>query len=259
MVVFKLIVPFVRNVVPAKAGIQRYLNWIPAFAGTTLLCYITNMAYNFKHLVIKRLLAENLLLILLQMMGMKFCVLSNPSLPIDFAAGAAAAFIFMRGYTILPGIWLGSLFASLLSGWTFVAGGVIASAYTLQTAMLFFLCLRFISPGLVFLDKKLFLRFVLLCFFLGLCFSPILPWQANVAGLLIMTLAITNWDMYFPEMSQWYQLPDFTSITILFFIALLINLAFSLGYFNSMNNIALLLTFLSVMIIISGIHRANMK
>lgn len=217
------------------------------------------MIYNFKRLVIKRLLAENILLILLQMMGMKFSVLSNPPLPIDFAAGTAAAFIFMRGYTILPGVWLGGLFACLLSGWSFAQGCLMASAYTLQTGLLFYLCLRFISPGLVFINKKLFLRFALLCISLSFCFNPILPWQSDLAGLLIVTLAITNWDMYFPEMSQWRQLPDFITLTTLFLIALVINLVFSLGYFNYMNNIALLFTFFSVMIIISGIHLANMK
>lgn len=218
------------------------------------------MTYNFKRLFITRLLAENILLLLLQMMGMKFSVLSTPPLPIDFAAGTAAAFIFMRGYTILPGIWMGTLLAVLLSGWSFIDGFLLASAYTLQTGLLFFLCLRFISPGLVFINKKLFLHFALLCVLLSLLFSPILlSWQADLAGLLIVTLAVTNWDMYFPEINQWRKLPDFIVISSLFIIALIINLAFSLGYFNYMNNIGLFFFLVSVMAIFSGIRRANMK
>src|SRR6187399_3086284 len=119
------------------------------------------MTYHFKRLVITRLIAENILLLLLQLMGMKFSVLSDPALPVDFAAGTAAAFIFMRGYSILPGIWLGTLLACVFSGWTFLSSGLLASAYTLQTGLLFFLCLRFISPGLIFLKTKLFLRYTL--------------------------------------------------------------------------------------------------
>lgn len=218
------------------------------------------MNYNFKRLVITRLLAENIMLMLLQMMGMKFSVLSNPPLPIDFAAGTAAAFIFMRGYTILPGIWFGTLLAVLLSGWSFIDGILLASVYTIQTGLLFFLCLRFISPSLLFLDKKLFLRYTLLCVLLSLLFSPILlSWQADLAGLLIVPLAVTNWDMYFPEINQWRKLPDFIVVSSLFFIALMINVAFSLGCFNCLNNISLFFSLLSVIAIFSGIQRANMK
>lgn len=218
------------------------------------------MTYHFKRLVITRLLAENILLLLLQLMGMKFCVLANPPLPVDFAAGTAAAFIFMRGYSILPGIWLGSFLACVFSGWALIHSSLLASAYTLQTGVLFFLCLRYISPGLVFLQTKLFLRYVLLCALLSLVFSPILVyWQANLAGLIIITLAITNWDMYFPEIKHWRKLPDFTMMAALFFIALSLNLAFSLGFFNHMNNIGLFISFISVFAIFSGIRRANMK
>lgn len=218
------------------------------------------MNYNFKHLVISRFIAENLLLLLLQAMGMKFSVLSNPPLPVDFAAGTAAAFIFMRGYTILPGIWLGSFLACLLSGWTLSASNLLASGYALQTALFFFLCLRLVSPGLIFLTGKIFLRFALLCAFLALLFSQLLlSWQADLAGLLIVTLAITHWDMYFPEINEWRKLPGFITLASLFIFSLAINLAFSLHLFNYMNNIGLFIFFFGFLAIFSSIRRLNMK
>lgn len=218
------------------------------------------MNYNFKRLVISRLFAENILLLLLQMMSMKFSVLSSTPLPIDFAAGNAAAFVFMRGYTILPGVWLGGVFAMLLSGWSLADSLLLASAYTMQTAILFFLCLRYISPGLLFLKKRLVLRFALLCLILSLVFSPVLlSWQADLAGLIIVTLAITHWDMYFPELNRWSQIPSFIAIATFFIIALVIDLIYSLGFYNQLNNIGLYISLLTIMIIISGIRRVNME
>ena len=218
------------------------------------------MHYNFKQLIITRLITENLFLLLLQFTGMMFSVFSSQPLPVDFAAGTAAAFIFMRGYTILPGIWLGTFLAASVSGLSFMHCSSLASVYTLQTALLFWFCLRFISPGLIFIDRNVFLRFALLCAAVPLLFSPLLPsWQADMAGLLILTLTITSWDNYFPEIAQWRTIPNFITIAGLFVAALTINLIIYMGFDNHMNNISLFIYLISVIAIISGIRQPNMK
>lgn len=218
------------------------------------------MRYNFKQLVITRLLAENLLLFLLQFTGMMFSVFGPQPLPVDFAAGTAAAFIFMRGYTILPGIWLGTCCAGLLASLSLLHASTLATAYTVQTALLFCLCLRFVSPGLIFINKQLFLKFVLLCTGLALLFSPLLiSWQADMAGLLIVTLAISYWDNYFPEIKRWRSIYHLRVIAGLFTIALIINLTTYVSNYNYMNYMGLLLYTISVGVIFPGIRHADMK
>lgn len=204
------------------------------------------MNYNFKRLIISRLIAENLLLFLLQLIGVKFCLLGNTPLPIDFAAGTAAAFIFMRGYTILPGVWLGTAFAALFSSISLTTSCLLAFCYTLQTGLLFYLCQRFITPGLVFINPALFLRFAALCILTAILASPIIPWQSNAAGLLVVTLAITYWDMYFAELSNWRKIPNFITIASFFTIALLINLVYPFIY---LNNIGIFIFLLAVTLI----------
>jgi len=204
------------------------------------------MHYNFKRLATSRLIAENLLLFLLQLIGVKFCLLGDKPLPIDFAAGTAAAFIFMRGYTILPGIWLGTACAAILSGISLTTSWLLASCYTIQTGLLFYLCLRYIAPGLVFINPTLFLRFAALCFLIAIPTSPIIPWQANTAGLLIVTLSITYWDMYFAELSNWRKIPNLMTLVAFFTLALLLNL---ISLFIHMNNIGIFIFLLVVTLI----------
>ena len=62
----------------------------------------------FKKMVMQRSLAENLLVFFLQYIGLKLTTFSLDPSPLWLATGTACAYLFLRGYRVLPGIWLGN-------------------------------------------------------------------------------------------------------------------------------------------------------
>ena len=153
-------------------------------------------AFSFRRLVLLRLLTENIVGFLLQYTGLMLSVSSGQFLPLNFASGTAAAFIFMRGFTVLPGMWLGMCCVS----------SVYASVYLLQAILLYWLTQRFISPGLLFYRPLSVLKFIVLSILLTAITSLIVPgWLENLNGLLVMACAITTWDLYFPETEKLWQ------------------------------------------------------
>lgn len=142
------------------------------------------------------------------------------------ASGTACAFIFLRGYSILPGLWAGSVMAYYLAAWQGALAFYCATFCAAQTALLLFLYRRFISPGLLFVRIAPFLYFILYSalitagFSLALawvCYSALAQvdslgwlwvnwWLANWNGTLIVALALTTLDAYFPQWEAIKQL-----------------------------------------------------
>jgi len=179
------------------------------------------LVQQFRTLSIKRFAAENLMLCLLQYSGLMLSTLLFTPGPLWFSSGVSTAFVFMRGYSILPGIWLGSFFAYFFSNSGIVLAFGCAAIHTFQTFLLLWLSYRYITPTLVFIRFSTFIKFLfcssvvtaLSSFLLVLlCFSnlqhPAAPfqlwmqwWLANLDGILIISLAIGTWDFYFSEIN----------------------------------------------------------
>lgn len=183
---------------------------------------VVQLDKQFKTLSIKRFIAENLLLCLLQYTGLMLMTLSYPPAPIWFASGVATAFVFMRGVSILGGIWLGSFFAYSFTHIGFVLAFDCATIDTFQSFLLLWLTHRFITPTLIFYRFYTFMKFLLCASLLTAltalllelaCYShmhhPITAfqmwvqwWLANLDGILIISLAIVTWDFYFPDVNH---------------------------------------------------------
>lgn len=180
------------------------------------------LTQQFKKLFIIRLLAENILVFLLQYSGLMFSTLcTHPSL-IWFATGTSCAFIFMRGVSILPGVWLGSFIAFLLLKFTLLVSCAYASIFVLQAYALLWLHYRFISPTLIFYHATSLLLFILCSssvtglsslLFAKLFYSThptnithlqcwIHYWLANLNAIIILSCALITWDAYFPQIQH---------------------------------------------------------
>lgn len=221
----------------------------------------------FRKLIMMRLISENTLVLLLQYTGLMFSTLLPYPTPIWFASGTACAFIFLRGYSILPGIYLGSFLAYALTKINLLTAMGCATVHTVQAFALLWFSYRYISPTIVFVNLHKWLRFIFLCSILTAITSLILvclngstakesmwwniwleTWLANLNGVLILSCAIVTWDMYFPQMHAVQAMNKFNMIVLygLLFI-------FGLSFMISDNTFAMLssalLSFLLAMII----------
>lgn len=181
---------------------------------------ISTLQYQFRKLVFTRLCSENLFAFLLQLLGLNLSTLSNHPFPLWFASGTACAYVFMRGYTILPGIWIGSFFAYYFNHFGFVSATNCALIFTGQCALLFWLSLKWVSPTLVFYEKKLLIKFLILSccitaissFLLEIAYLSIIQhvsfylwlhwWLANLNGTLIVGIALITLDAFFPDIEK---------------------------------------------------------
>jgi hypothetical protein len=212
-----------------------------------------DLAYQFRKMVLQRLLAGNMLAFLIQFIGLKISTLDSALTPLWVASGTAAALIFLRGSRILPGIGLGSFAAYYFSNSGLLQALECASLLTLQAYALLRLCYRYVSPSLIFYQRKLFIIFMLfstlitgiISYCLMLISYPFILsdliqtalwlhwWLANLNGLIIFACAIMTWDAYFP---QTYQIKKhltslvlfFGSMICLFFAFLLVHQIFSM-------------------------------
>lgn len=177
---------------------------------------------NFKKLVLGRFLAENLLVLLLQYVSLTLSTLTQHATPIWLASGTACAFIFLRGYSILPGIWLGSILAFVLARVDFSLALECATIYAAQTWLLLLISYRYISPTLLFYRALDFIKFIVCSALLTVmtsmlleyfCYSSLqspLPatqvffqwWLANFSGIIVLASAIIAWDAYFPQLNS---------------------------------------------------------
>lgn len=178
-----------------------------------------NLKIAFQRLFTLRRISENILVLLLQYMGLMLHSLSTYPFLFSPASGTACAFIFLRGYSIMPGIWLGSFFACFLSlSHHLIFCLALATLHTLQAFLLLILCYRFITPTLIFYQLSMFLRFIfltnaitfcfscVLCFFYKILFNIILStsaliyfWLSNLNGILIIAIALATWDAFFEK------------------------------------------------------------
>ena len=177
-------------------------------------------SWHYKKLSIFRLLTENLIVFIFQFIGL--ILTTTPAQPhiIWLATGAATAFIFMRGSSILPGICLGSFFAFFIASGEITLALSCASILAIQSFSLFILAQGYISPTLIFCRLNLFIRFALLAssltaltslFFILVCHNHltitnnitqlwITWWLANFIAIITFAIAIISWDYYFAEL-----------------------------------------------------------
>ncbi len=182
-----------------------------------------NLSAQFKKLVMLRFLTENTLAFLFQYMGLMFFDGLNPSViaPLWFASGAVSAYIFMRGYSILPGILLGGVAAYFFTTHYILYAGISAVIDAMQAFLLLCVCYRYIYPAMVFASLKKLIHFILYCLLLTaitsamhvLVFQELLHkvisvedwlqwWLGNLDGILIFGCAIAAWDSYFPQIDD---------------------------------------------------------
>lgn len=171
----------------------------------------------FKKLVLQRLLIINCFTFLLQYSGLKLSTLLPFPAPLWYATGSACALIFLRGYSILPGIWVGSFLAYTLESAIFVTAVGCATVFSLQAVLLRAFQYRFLAPTLIFYRLAMYCKFVLfttmltglttilLIFFYSLSmpnqeisYQQFLQWWlANLNAILIFSCALVTWDSHF--------------------------------------------------------------
>lgn len=192
----------------------------------------------YKKLAVQRFINENVLLFLLQYIGLSFNNLSVSFLPMNFAMGTACAFVFLRGYSVLPGIILGSFIAYFIAKIGFSLAVVASSVMAIQVSIILWCCHKFISPSLIIYKLKNFFKFLILVFvttflasvFLMLVVNFSFPskeniilwlsnWLSNVLAILIFSTGIVTWDTYFPRS---YSLKTLLSTKLILFYSLLI-------------------------------------
>lgn len=191
-------------------------------------------ALNYKKMVISRFFAENILMLLLQFMGLMMGTLVPASL-IWAASGVAAAFIFMRGYRILPGIFLGSFFAYFCVSLNLILSFASAFIWMGQIFLFFFVSYYLISPSLIFYQFSHFIKFIISVSIITALSSLLLSmlwtstldlwpqwWIADLSGTVIFGCAIVTWDVYFPQMHDLKKINKFFLILSygLFFVVL---------------------------------------
>lgn len=222
-----------------------------------------NPLWQFKKLFMGRLLIENILIFLLQYTGFMISSITPQAIsPLWFFSGTACAFIFIRGYSILPGISLGSFFAYYFVTSSMSLSFFSAAIYSMQIVLLLWLSYRYISPTLIFYNHWEFVKFLLACSILTaisclmiefLIYSYLKNsflffelwlrwWLANLNGILVFSCAIVTWDLYFPQIDSlkkmnkltltfYYGLFLITSICLLFSYTPFQTLFFSLATF----------------------------
>jgi integral membrane sensor domain MASE1 len=178
-----------------------------------------SQASHFRRMVIQRVLLENAIAFLLQYIGLMLHLLSPAPLPLWFDTGTACAYVFMRGYTVLPGIFLATIFAYYSANADLVIMFFCAALLTLQPLSLLYISRYYIYPGLLFYSRRILALFlgcsaIITCIFSGLLvlvsYKDITTslsltqlwlqwWLADWNGLLIFACALVTWDAYFPS------------------------------------------------------------
>lgn len=198
-----------------------------------------NLSRQFNTLVINRLIWENALLFLLQYMGLMLSTITEAYTPVWLASGTACAFVFLRGVTVLPGIFLGSFFAYFFAKVGLHTALVFACIFTMQPVLLLLISYRYISPILIFHRLDVLVKFIICLalvasltsyLYLKACF-PIFSIElftecflANCIGIISIACAIITWDMYFPQIHTLKNMAKLSLIYGLFTLSILIAL-----------------------------------
>lgn len=197
-------------------------------------------------LFISRLLAENLFAFLLQYIGLILTPPSTYPIPLWFASGTAFAFVFIRGYTLIPGLWFGSFVAYYLAKFGPYTSFYCATLLTFQPFILSKLCYRYISACLIFYFPNKFILFIIACMSITSVISYLLfsitfvesthPliwlqwWLADINGTLIFAFALVTLDSYFPD---FHLLNKINKFRLIFLFGSLLLLIFLLVFSHS--------------------------
>lgn len=192
----------------------------------------SNTINKFRTLQINRFISENILVFLLQFIGLTLSTLSSPPAPLWLASGTACAFIFLRGYHVLFGIGLGSFCAYLASHTGLILSSLCALLWMGQNFLLLFLCYRLEIPTLLFYHRILFVKFfvcaAVITSFTSFLFSFILHthWLSNeignLGGIFAFAIPLIIWDAYFPDIHKLKQLNK--SVLISYYFIFMLNI-----------------------------------
>ncbi len=169
-----------------------------------------NVVSQYKYLVMKRLMVGNIFACLLQYI----CLMTSTLLPTTslawLATGAACGMLFLRGYRILTGIWLGCFFTYFLASHQLVLSCQCATVFAIQAYLLTWITRLSISPSLVFYHANKLLIFSLVSagltaitsfILIWLCSQPFSLWLewwlANFNGVLIVPIAWVATDTFY--------------------------------------------------------------
>lgn len=176
----------------------------------------------FVKMVRLRWVSENSLALILQYVGLMFSTLTPFYVPLWFATGTAVALLFSKGYSILPGLFLGTVLAFYFSNSSIPIALACGLIFCLQAVGLLYLSYRFIGPSLVFYKLCDFLKFIFVSIVISLVTCALLlaltytslkqhpdffllSWQwtvANLNGIFAFSCAIFAWDTYFPQINR---------------------------------------------------------
>jgi len=196
-------------------------------------------AKKFNQLQIKRLLIDNFFVFFAQYIGLKLNTFSLTPSPLWLATGSACAYLFLRGYGILPGMFLGNLLGFYFEKIGFSLALECATVLTLQGVLLLELSYRYVNPTILLYSQKQLLKFTLCTailtavaslMFVAICY-PLLPiskapweywiewWLANFNAIVIFSSALITWDTYFLDI---YSIEQGKKISLLFTLLLLL-------------------------------------
>lgn len=169
-----------------------------------------NLVSQYKYLVIKRLLVGNIFACLLQYICLTTSTLLSTTSVAWLATGAACGMLFLRGYRVLTGIWLGCFFAYDLASHQLILSCQCATVFAIQAYLLTWITRRYMSPSLVFYHAHKLLIFSLISggltaitsfILIWLCGKPLSLWLewwlANVNGVLIVSIAWVATDTFY--------------------------------------------------------------
>lgn len=163
---------------------------------------------------------------LMQYIGLKLSTFGITPSPLWLATGSSCAYLFLRGTSILPGIWLGSLFGFYFENIGLGLSLECASVLTLQALLLLQFSYRYLSPTLIFTEQPMFVKYILFTALLtamislilvAICY-PVVPhnesffqywvkwWFANLNAIIIFSCAMVTWDAYassIQSIKQW--------------------------------------------------------
>lgn len=194
-------------------------------------------AKQFEKLTTNRFITENILVFLLQYLSI---MLGTFLSPVWFASGTACGFIFLRGYSVLIGVGLGSFVAYYSAQLGIYIAASCSAIILLQTIVLVFLCRYFVTATLVFYRVSTFIKFVFLLsvvtLITSLCQVYIYYfaatninklyfwlhwWLANINGIFVFSFALIALDTFFPQIQHLKQINKVGLICSFILLALL--------------------------------------
>lgn len=164
----------------------------------------------YKHLVIKRWITDNIFAFLLQYIFLTTNTLGRAPTLTWLATGLACGMLFLRGYRVLSGIGLGCFFTYYLASHHLALSCNCAIVLATQAFLLTWITRRYITPSLVFYHTSKLLTFSLCTGVITAIASFILIWLcsqsytlwlqwwlANFNGVLIVSIAWVATDTFY--------------------------------------------------------------